>query len=123
METISFEPEGTRALPAGELLSRIQQHQVQSKPTEEKVIGEAKKRDVVQHCHACRQVILASEMNKHLKTCLSQKRKPQQSGNAQNGEEVDIRANLESLSSKRPDIFGAQENKISFREDEAPQEE
>ncbi len=40
VDTISFEPEGTRALPAGELLTRIQQHQVQNtRPTEEKVIS------------------------------------------------------------------------------------
>jgi hypothetical protein len=58
-------------------------------------------------------------MNKHLKTCLSQKRKPQTAASTHAGEEVDIRANLESLSLKRPDIFGAQEHKITLREEEA----
>lgn len=54
-------------------------------------------------------------MNKHLKTCLAQKKKPQDSSQT-HGEEVDIRRNLESLSSKRPDIFGAVENKIVLEE-------
>lgn len=55
-------------------------------------------------------------MNKHLKTCLAQKKKPQESSQTF-GEEVDIRRNLESLSSKRPDIFGAVENKIVLEEE------
>jgi acetyl-CoA carboxylase beta subunit len=84
VDTITFETE-TNSMAGGELLARIQQHQQNLKPSQdEKIIGEAKKRDIVQHCHACRQVILASEMNKHLKTCLSQKRKTQQ-GSAQVG--------------------------------------
>jgi acetyl-CoA carboxylase beta subunit len=85
---------------------------------EEKVISEPKRREFLQQCHACRQHILASEMNKHLKTCLAHKKKPSQAAQ-QAGEEVDIRSNLDSLSARRPDIFGAQEHKISLREEEA----
>lgn len=54
-------------------------------------------------------------MNKHLKTCLGQKKKAT-SGEVAQGEEVDIRRNLEGLSLSRPDIFGAQDSKISASE-------
>jgi hypothetical protein len=77
------------------------------KAMEEKIISEPKKREFLQQCHACRQNILATEMNKHLKTCLGQKKKVQNVSHT-HGEEVDIRKNLESLSIRRPDIFGAQ---------------
>jgi hypothetical protein len=46
-------------------------------------------------------------MNKHLKTCLGSKKK----GNEQmfsQGNDVDIKRNLESFSNRRPDIFGSQ---------------
>jgi hypothetical protein len=38
VDTISFEPEA-RTIPGGELITRIQQHALQAKPMEEKVIG------------------------------------------------------------------------------------
>lgn len=89
------------------------------KSLEEKIISEpVKVRSILQQCHVCRQNILASEMNKHLKTCLGMKKKPEQGFNLQ-GDDVDIRRNLDSLSLSRPDIFGAQENKIAAREDGA----
>ena len=50
-------------------------------------------------------------MNKHLKTCLGQKKK-NTGGDGQQGDEVDIRKNLEEMSGRRPDIFGAQDNQI-----------
>jgi len=55
-------------------------------------------------------------MNKHLKTCLGQKKKPGQN-ETNEGEDVDIRGNLDRMSLSRPDIFGTQENNISARED------
>lgn len=92
VETISFEPDARAT--GGELLARIQQQTMAPRPMEEKVISEAKRRDPLQQCHACRQNILASEMNKHLKTCLAQKKKPANTPSAQQGQDVDIRANL-----------------------------
>lgn len=75
-------------------MTRIQQHAALApKPMEEKVISEPKRREFLQQCHACRQHILATEMNKHLKTCLAQKKKSS-TANVQHGEEVDIRSNL-----------------------------
>lgn len=109
VETISFETEQSKNIASGELLTRIQQHaSMLPKSMEEKIISEPKKREFLQQCHACRQNILASEMNKHLKTCLGQKKKAPNVASITHGEEVDIRKNLESLSLKRPDIFGAQ---------------
>jgi hypothetical protein len=55
-------------------------------------------------------------MNRHLKTCLGAKKKGGQQ-ETQSGQDVDIRRNLESLSTKRPDIFGAQENQITLQEE------
>lgn len=60
---------------------------------EERIISEPRKREILQQCHACRQNILASEMNRHLKTCLGAKKKPGQQ-EAQSGQDVDIRRNL-----------------------------
>ncbi len=37
---------------------------------EEKIISAPKKKEILQQCHICRNNILASEMTKHLKTCL-----------------------------------------------------
>ena len=55
-------------------------------------------------------------MNKHLKTCLGQKKKNNEQSQQQ-GEDVDIRKNLEDMSVRRPDIFGRQEDLIRARED------
>lgn len=70
----------------GELLQRIQQQQGVPKNLEETVISVAKSKEILQQCHVCRQNILASEMNKHLKTCLGQKKKGNNDGNANRGE-------------------------------------
>ena len=37
---------------------------------EEKIISEPKKKELLQLCHVCKGNILATEMTKHLKTCL-----------------------------------------------------
>lgn len=94
VETISFETEQSKSIASGELLARIQQHSSTPKSMEEKIISEPKKREFLQQCHACRQHILASEMNKHLKTCLAQKKKAPNVANTTHGEDVDIRKNL-----------------------------
>lgn len=122
VETISFDYDQNKNIAGGELLARIQKHAAMvPKTLEEKIISQPKSKEILQQCHVCRQNILASEMNKHLKTCLGQKKKPNMSESIQ-GEEVDIRRHLESMSLKRPDIFGTQDNHISTRE-EGRQEE
>lgn len=66
-----------------------------------------------------------SEMNKHLKSCLSIKKNDQGFGaqsNNQVGEDIDIRKNLENLSSKRPDIFGGEGEKIKNKIGEKKEE-
>lgn len=93
VETISFDYDQNRNLSGGELLQKIQQHAPQPKTMEERIISEPKKREILQQCHACRQNILASEMNRHLKTCLGQKKKTSAAENNQ-GDDVDIRRNL-----------------------------
>jgi hypothetical protein len=60
---------------------------------EETIISQPKKREILQQCHACRQNILASEMNKHLKTCLGMGKK-KVIGEIMQGEDVDISKNL-----------------------------
>ena len=51
-------------------------------------------------------------MNKHIKNCLSSKKQDIDPSRIQEfGENVDIRRNLESMSLKRPDIFGVQKSK------------
>jgi hypothetical protein len=71
-------------IQSGELLARIQKHApMVPKTMEEKIISEPKKKEILQQCHVCRQNILASEMNKHLKTCLAQKKKSNNNGTAQ----------------------------------------
>ena len=76
VETISFDYDNTKSIAGGELLQRLQQNNVNSgKILEEKVISQPKSKEILQQCHICRQNILASEMNKHLKTCLGQKKK------------------------------------------------
>ena len=54
-------------------------------------------------------------MTKHLKTCLGQKKRtgPVDTNFNKDNDEVDIRKNLESLSKKRPDIFGGDGANIS----------
>lgn len=42
---------------------------------EEKIISAPKKKEILQQCHVCRNNILASEMTKHLKTCLGDKKR------------------------------------------------
>jgi hypothetical protein len=122
VETISFDSEH-KNINNGELLARIQQNAaLQPKTMEETIIAQPKKREILQQCHACRQNILASEMNKHLKTCLAQKKRKVEV-EAFQGEEVDIARNLEQLSGKRPDIFGTRENSILREEREEPKEE
>ena len=105
------------------MLQRIQQQQINTgKNLEEKIISQPKVKEILQQCHICRQNILASEMNKHLKTCLGQKKK-NVGGEVVQGEEVDIRKHLDSLSAKRPDIFGGKDQRITLREDEREKEE
>jgi hypothetical protein len=85
---------------------------------EEKIIAsQPKQREILQQCHVCRQHILASQMNQHLKSCLGQKKKTNQA-EIQRGDDVDIRQHLDNLSARRPDIFGAQDTQISARSEE-----
>ena len=117
VETITFEEDYNKYMPASEMVKRQQQAPVVPRTMEETIITEPKrKREILQQCHACRQNILASEMNKHLKTCLAHKKRTTGQSEAQEGEDVDIRKNLEGLSFKRPDIFGSQDNKMVAEE-------
>lgn len=84
VETISFDMDQNKNIQSGELLARIQKHApMVPKTMEEKIISEPKKKEILQQCHICRQNILASEMNKHLKTCLAQKKKPNNNSSVQ----------------------------------------
>jgi hypothetical protein len=47
-------------------------------------------------------------MTKHLKTCLSSSKGNSSNGQGNLGEAVDVSKNLQSLSSRRPDIFGGE---------------
>ena len=96
METISFDYDAGRNVAGGELMQKMRQQQMESnnKSVEEKIISQAKVKEILQQCHICRQNILASEMNKHLKTCLGTKKKNTGGGSVQEGEEVDLRQHL-----------------------------
>lgn len=84
---------------------------------EEKIISEPKKKELLQQCHICKRNILATEMSKHLKTCLSSGMTNKNSSSAnQSGEAVDVTQNLKSLSSRRPDIFGGKAQNIRLEE-------
>jgi hypothetical protein len=57
-------------------------------------------------------------MNKHLKSCLGDKKKTSKmETNYDSTNEVDIRKNLEGLSGRRPDIFGMEANYITRKEE------
>lgn len=104
-------------------MQRLQQTNVNTgKALEEKVISQPKSKEILQQCHICRQNILASEMNKHLKTCLGQKKKIVASEQMQ-GEEVDMRQHLDNMSARRPDIFGARDDQINLKNQADPKEE
>lgn len=53
-------------------------------------------------------------MNKHLKTCLAQRKTNTQtfSSSSANLQEVDLRQHLQDLSAQRPDIFGSKDSLI-----------
>lgn len=51
-------------------------------------------------------------MNKHLKTCLAQRKNNQGTSSNTSGQDVDLRQHLEDMSIQRPDIFGSKESRI-----------
>ena len=84
-------------MAGGELLQKIRQQQEMgslNKSLEEKIISQPKVKEILQQCHICRQNILASEMNKHLKTCLGNKKKNTGGNEVQQGDDVDFRQHL-----------------------------
>lgn len=79
----------------------------------------------MQQCHICKRNILASEMTKHLKTCLSSNKNTGTNGKAEQnnaGEFVDISKNLQNMSIRRPDIFGGEAQSIRKDEEIKPTE-
>ena len=116
VETIIFEDFKPRSGYSEEF--KLNKPLFSNKNMEEKVIAGPKKKELLQQCHVCKRNILATEMSKHLKTCLgSSGSNKNVSANDQVGDSVDVTQNLKSLSSRRPDIFGGQAQNIRLEEE------
>lgn len=82
VETIVFENMNMKNKKNMNGSSKLNSNQENSMPNpyahrtmEEKALNAPKKKEILQQCHVCKQNILASEMTKHLKTCLGDKKR------------------------------------------------